>query len=246
MSCWHFRLQGKILPYLDGELAPPQVSRLERHLLDCQWCRERLLRLRAASQFARQLPRVAPWGDADSDFEALTARAAGRRPRARIKRSWGVPIRLGALVTPRVVTALVALVVLQSALLIESNRGVLFGQRTSVTVRAGALDLGDFRALRVSDIRANTQPEVVTQGYVSDVHTDREEGTVAFKLAEDRQGAGPFVVCEIIAPINVAAPAKGSYVRVYGVTRYDGQSDRRWYEINPVLQIKSVNDPRKQ
>ena len=49
-----------------------------------------------------------------------------------------------------------------------------------------------------------------------------------------------IVVCEMIAPLEIAAPAVGSHVRVYGVSRFDSQRDREWYEIHPVLRVDQL------
>jgi hypothetical protein len=64
---------------------------------------------------------------------------------------------------------------------------------------------------------------------------------VAFKLVESRGASQPFVVCEIVSPIRIEAPRVGSHVRVYGVARYDAQSDRNWYEVNPIFEIATLN-----
>ncbi len=156
----------------------------------------------------------------------------GRHRWARLWENW-----LYALTTPRVVQGLTALVLVLSALLVVSNRRVLFGERESVTVKRSAMDFSNFRPLSIPEIRLNTQPHISTEGYVRDLHVDKEEGTVHFKLVEIPQGSGPFVVCEIISPIGISLPREGSRVRVYGVARYDAQPGREWHEVNPVLNI---------
>lgn len=143
--------------------------------------------------------------------------------------------------TPGVVTALAAVIVLQTAVLVVSNRKVLFGERTRVSASPYGVDLSQFRRLKVGDLRLNDQPHVATDGYVEDVHADEEEGTVAFRLVEDRGASEPFVVCEIVSPLRMAAPRPGSHVRVYGIARYDAQSDRKWYEVNPVFDIATLS-----
>jgi len=137
-------------------------------------------------------------------------------------------------------------VVLQLGLLVASNRRLLFGQRGGASAIAGALDLSEFHQLGIRDLKLNTEPHVATQGYVGNVHADEEEGTVAFKLFEDRGGSGPFVVCEIMSPISMPAPREGSYVRVYGVARYDAQTQRNWYEVNPVLNIAPLKPGNRE
>ena len=239
MSCWRFDLKGKLLPYIDGRLEARRVSRLERHLLDCKECREFLLRLRAGQRLAQQLARVPLIEGSVAGFSNLMRQGeVTSKTQQRFRTGWGWSERLA---TPGVVAGLVALVVLQTAVLVVSNRKVLFGERGSVFPRPVALDLKQFHKLTISELRFNSQPHVATEGYVEDVHTDEEEGTVAFKLVESRGASEPFVVCEIESPIQMAAPRQGSHVRVYGVARYDAQADRNWYEVNPVFDIATLS-----
>ena len=239
MSCWRFDLKRRLLPFVEGRLETRRVTSLEQHLLDCEECREFLVRLRAGHSLAQRLARVSP---RDGHLPELSdqVRCGGITSRAshRFRTQWGWSERLA---TPRVVTALAALVMLQTAVLVVSNRGVVFGERTGVAPRPLALDLSQFRRVTISELRSNNQPHVATDGYVEDVHADEEEGTVAFKLVESPGAAKPFVVCEIVSPIEMAAPRQGSHVRVYGVARYDAQSDRKWYEVNPVFDIATLN-----
>ena len=67
-----------------------------------------------------------------------------------------------------------------------------------------------------------------------------EDGDLSFKLVDELGRPGPFIICEIIDPIKLAPPSVGSRVRVYGVSRYDGQMDHNWYEVHPVLNIEVV------
>jgi len=237
MSCWRFDLQKRMLPYLEGRLPEPKRARLERHLLDCESCRALLVRLRAGHQMAQRLASLefesAGTPDFESEIAGLEGAVAEGGTRGIAWRGW-----LERLATPRMVTALSAVVLLQLGLLVVSNRSILLGERsrTSIVV-AGAIDLAEFRQLAIPELKSNTQPHVATDGYVEDVHTDEEEGTVAFKLVQNPQNGSSFVVCEIMSPIRMAPPADGSRVRVYGVERYDAQQDRKWYEVNPVLSI---------
>ena len=237
MTCWHFRLRRKFVPYLEGELQPRDVKRVEEHLLGCTWCRAVLVRLRAGHQMAQELRQFRP--DIEHpQFEAAMAGAGGtsfaRRARSLTWGSW-----LDSLATPRVVEVLTVLVVAQLALLVLSNRSVLFGARHRIAVKPVALNWSEFRQLSIPELKSNTQPHVAAEGFVSDVHTDEEEGTVHFKLAQNPQRPGPFVICEIMSP-QMEVPREGSHVRVYGVARYDAQTDRKWNEINPVLNIATL------
>jgi Putative zinc-finger len=236
MSCWHLGLRKKLLPYLEGGLDPCDVRRVEQHLMDCEWCRGLFVRLRAGHRWAQQLPSLLP----QNEFATMMVTIEGGsnyRPGGRGWLNW-----LDRLTTTRGVAVLAAVVVLQLVLLVASNRRLLFGQRGGSSLAAGALDLSEFHQLGIRDLKLNTEPHVATQGFVRNVHADEEEGTVAFKLFEDRSGSGPFVVCEIMSPISIPAPQEGSYVRVYGVARYDAQTQRNWYEVNPVLNIARLKE----
>ncbi|HUI40990.1 MAG TPA: zf-HC2 domain-containing protein [Terriglobia bacterium] len=239
MTCWRFRLRRKLLPYLEGALEAREVSRVERHLLDCATCRSLLVRLRSGHHLAQHLAALAPEEGPAAGFAAVMQAVERGAPahglRGPVWQGW-----LDRLSSPRAVPALAGLVVLQLGLLVASNHGLLFGNRASASLQANALDLADFRPLSLDQLRSNTQPHVMTEGYVEDVHTDEEEGTVAFKLVEHPDRTGSFVVCEIMSPIRLAPPRDGSHVRVYGVSRYDAQTDRKWYELNPVLNIASL------
>jgi hypothetical protein len=237
MSCWRFYLRRKFVPYLEGSLPPREAKRLEKHILDCDRCRAMFARLRTGHQLAQQLRHFNPEGaHGTPEFEAMMADmgeiVTGRHRWARVWENW-----LYALTTPRVVQGLTALVLVLSALLVVSNRRVLFGERESVAVKRSAMDFSNFHPLSIPEIRLNTQPHISTEGYVRDLHVDKEEGTVHFKLVEIPQGSGPFVVCEIISSIGMSLPREGSRVRVYGVARYDAQPGREWHEVNPVLNI---------
>jgi hypothetical protein len=237
MSCRRFYLRRKFMPYLEGELTPHKAKRLEKHLLDCEWCRAKFVRLRAGHHLAQQLHYLRPDGaHRPPEFETMMAdfgeTATGRRKWTRVWESW-----LDALTTPRAAQVLTVLVLVQLALLVVSNRRVLFGERMSVTAKPSALDFSDFHHLSIPELKSNTKPRIATEGYVRDVYADKEEGTLHFKLVENPQGSEPFVVCEIINSIEMTVPRKGSRVRVYGVARFDGQTDRMWYEVNPVLNI---------
>jgi hypothetical protein len=234
MFCRHFLLRRQFVPYLEGALGPESVKRIERHLLDCELCRDLFVRLRAGHHMAQCLGRLVPVHGQSPEFGALMAAATAPRP------AWtsGWQDWAERLANPRAVTALAGLVIVQLALLVVSNRGVLLGKRSGVVVSSGTLDLAEFRQLSIPDLKFNTQPHVATDGYVYDVHTDAEEGTVAFKLAENPGASKQFVVCEIMT--RMAAPREGEHVRVYGVARYDAQTDRKWYEVNPVLNIAAL------
>ncbi len=223
MTCWRFRLRRRLLPYVEGSLDVRATEKVEMHLLDCAHCRALVVRLRAAHAFAQQLTLLAV------DVEGAPSTASGPdvnswRPETRTTDFSHFGRRSAAAILAG--TAVVA-----GAFWIQSVRG-----RRNLAPHA-AIDPGSFPTVSIGDLKNNARPRVSTEGYVSDVHLDREEGTLAFKLAE-RPGAGePFVVCEISSPVALEPPISGSYVRVYGVERYDGQPGRHWYEVNPVFEV---------
>ena len=233
MNCWRFDVRRRFVPYLEGTLSPRAAKRLEQHLRRCDDCRVLLARLRTGHRFAQQLRRFRP--DDAPGFEGLAANAVrtagGRRRWARAWERW-----FDMLTTPRLVRVLTAIILAQLALLIVLNRGILFGGG-AVRAKMIAPDFSDFRPINIAELRTNTRPHIATEGYVRDVRVDDEEKTLHFKLAQIPQGPGPFVVCEIMRPSGISVPREGSWVRVYGVARYDAQKGREWNEVNPVLNI---------
>jgi hypothetical protein len=114
-------------------------------------------------------------------------------------------------------------------------------QERNGSLVAESLDLSEFQTVNIADIEQNQKPHVVAEGYVSEVRVNDEDGDLRFKLVDDLGHPGPFIVCEIIDPIRLKVPSVGSRVRVYGVSRYDGQADHNWYEVHPVLNIEVVH-----
>ena len=236
--------------YADGELPRRIADRIENHLVDCGECRGVLLRLRAGQRFAGQVPRQLADPDQWSAIEALIE-AGGHKhhePRGVRFEPRGVrfePPRVrfagsrrpawAWLLTVLLVLVSLSLLIITAILKRQSHNDA--GAAAAVT---GALDLNEFHAVSISDIAQSTEPHVVTEGYVSDVRIDNEDGDLIFKLVDDVKRPQPFIVCEIIDPIKVAPPAVGSRVRVYGVSRYDGKEDHQWYEVHPVLDIEVV------
>lgn len=104
------------------------------------------------------------------------------------------------------------------------------------------MDGNEFHEVSIAAIDDRSEPHVVVEGYVAEVRFNSEENDLSFKLVENLKQTGPFIVCEIIGPIKLSLPPVGSRVRVYGVSRYDGQPDHRWYEVHPVTKIEMVNE----
>jgi hypothetical protein len=136
-----------------------------------------------------------------------------------------------------------ALAVFAFALIILSAVLLWTGQTPrphEVTPLVRAFDGSNFRPVLISDIAKNTAPHVVAEGFVTEVKIDRDDGNYMFKLVENIREQEPFIICEIITPINIEPPIVGSRVRVYGVSRYDAEEGRQWHEVHPVLNIETV------
>jgi hypothetical protein len=115
-------------------------------------------------------------------------------------------------------------------------------KQVDAPIAATTFDASGFRPVSISNIQNNTEPHVVAEGYVTEVRIDEEDGDLMFKLVEDVSQPQPFIVCEIISPINLAPPVVGSRVKVYGVSRYDDAEGRQWHEVHPVLALEKVHD----
>ncbi|MHB8095709.1 MAG: anti-sigma factor [Candidatus Aminicenantales bacterium] len=227
------------MPYLEGRVPSGAAGRLEKHLGDCASCRTAFARVRDGHRFALRLSLPGAPGTPEAPaFESLKPgdRDAGRGRWARTWARW-----FDARATPRLVHVIAALFVAQLTILAVLNRGVFFKESGSASLTPVAMDLDRFRPLSILEFHTNTAPHVTTEGYVRDVRLDAEEKTLHFNLVQIPQGSGPFVVCEILSPGEIAVPREGSRVRVYGVARYDAQTGREYHEVNPVLNIAVLN-----
>jgi Putative zinc-finger len=78
----------RLSAYLDGELAPEELARVESHVGDCPACARRLEELAAVDDAARRLPVVVPRGY----FESLPARVRRHLEQRASPRRWRVPV----------------------------------------------------------------------------------------------------------------------------------------------------------
>ena len=227
MKCFRFDVRRDFLRYLDGGLDSNAVKRVESHLIDCGPCRTRLARLRNGHRLALEMPRFTPVRDPWDSIEAaiegrLEVESRGARWRELVFKPG---FALGA----------IGVLALIAAFLVTIYRPAPDGEGL-----IAELDLSDFHTVSIADIEQNQKPHVMTEGYVAEVRVDERDGDLRFKLVDDLGRPGPFIVCEIIDPIKLKAPPVGSRVRVYGVSRYDGQDNHNWYEVHPVLNIEVV------
>ena len=234
MMCVRFDLWKTYSRYLDGELDRAAVTTVEGHLLDCNDCRARVARLRDGQRLARQLPRLTPPQDG---WEALAAALEEEAVEtATARQPAGGAAWQQTLTSPYFAVAILglALMVLSAALLWQGPRPA------EAIPLVSTFDGSGFRPVSISEIGKNTAPHVVAEGYVAEVKVDANDGDYMFKLVEDVRRAEPFIICEIISPINLEPPVVGSRVRVYGVSRFDAEEGRGWHEVHPVLNIETV------
>lgn len=232
MRCLRIDLRRSFSLYVTGELEAGAVKRVEDHLLDCGSCRTRVARLRNGHRLAQEMPRFTPPRDPWSAIEAaIEARPA---PNDRRGVSWR-----GLVLKPGFALGVIGVAALIAAVLVASDRRSTREEPAGQLI-ADALDLSEFQTVSIAGIEQNQKPHVMAEGFVSEVRVDDEDGDLRFKLVDELGRPGPFIVCEIIDPIKLKAPSVGSRVRVYGVSRYDGQANHNWYEVHPVLNIEVV------
>ena len=247
MKCWRIDIHRRFSLYLSGELPPDRVQRVEDPLLDCGTCRDRLAHLRLGHRLAMQMPRVTPARDPWDAIEAAIDREAASGAREKLlapgasslgplAAAWRKRLLNPAFALGLIAIVMTVLLVVQSR---PANRYAAPEQEIGLATFE-AIDRGEFHAVSISDIERNNKPHIVAEGYVSEVRVNDEDGDLSFKLVDSLQSEGPFIVCEIIDPIKLAPPPVGSRVRVYGVSRYDGQDNHNWYEVHPVLNIEVV------
>ena len=234
MRCWRMDLRRSFAKYLNGELEPSAVRRIEDHLLDCGWCRTRLAHLRNGHRLAQEMPRFTPQRDRWNAIEAAIDSGQPATTKKTVFAGWR-----DVLLTPAFAFSVIGVAALAASVFVASGRRAA-GEGRAGTLVAEALDLSEFHTVNIADIEQNNKPHVVAEGYVSELRVNDEDGDLSFKLVDDLGRPGPFIVCEIIDRIKLTPPAVGSRVRVYGVSRYDGQTDHNWYEVHPVLNIEVV------
>jgi hypothetical protein len=229
-------LRRKFLLSLENRIPSATAKRLELHFARCRSCGDLYARIQAGDRIGREFARLGPdLVPPPPEFEAVRAKiipnpeAADRAVRFRMN-----PLR--ALATPLGAGILVVLVLIQTALLVLSNRKTLF-PGIDPGISAGARAYAGFHPLRIPEFPSNTKTNVFTEGFVRQVYYDEEEKTIHLILVERAQNSEPFVICEIRRPGGMTIPREGTRVRVYGTARFDAQPGREWHEVNPVLDV---------
>lgn len=221
MICWRIDLQRKMPQYVQGNLSSEAILAVEGHLAECEHCRARLAAVHAGDSLARQMKPSSAGKDSWKSIESRI-RAEKTDPRHGEKYLLKTFVTLAA-----GVLALFVLFLLREAL----------PQRTNVR----HFNREAFREVPLNRFDANAEPHVSTEGYVSDVQVDEEDGDLMFKLVDNLSRPNHFVICEIIPNMKLRMPSAGSRIRVYGVSRFDRQPEHRWYEVHPVLNIEPAD-----
>ncbi len=221
MKCYRLDLRRKYSRYIHGLLSLSSAKRVEMHLATCDECRNRLEHLKAAERLISELPAVVPSRNLWLGIEAALHQDDRVHPFVPLWKKVAVLVAFG----------------LTSGVLGAMTYGKLADRNFNSTVR-----LEEFSRVPIERISSNTEPHIVTEGYVSEVRMNGEDGDRVFKLVGDLHRSSPFVICELIDPLNLPAPPVGSRVRVYGVSRYDNKSDHEWHEVHPVLNIEILKN----
>lgn len=218
MKCLRIDVSRKLLPYLHGVLSASDAKKIEKHLSRCSSCKAKANRLLEGDAFARLVPSVSSKENGWSKLEGAISRE--QFPTTRVSR--------------KLVRAFAAITVLSMTAFFGWRIG-RFSANTPFNFESG-----EYRSVAIHEMPSNTEPHVVTEGYISEVRFDHEDGDLLFKLVENLEKPSPFVICEIIPPSNLDVPAVGKKVRVYGVSRYDAKEDHQWYEVHPVVGIEKL------
>jgi hypothetical protein len=218
MRCLRIGFSKQLIQYLHGTLNPIDTAKVEDHISYCKSCNLKLSRLMEGDALAKQIPSIQSkqegWSklqDAITNHQPVNTKTTFVRSRAAIA---------------TVVLAVVSIFLWQAARI--------------TSPRFSSFSPEEFRQVTISEMPANTEPHVVTEGYISEVRVDGEDGDLVFKLVENLEQPSPFVICEIIPPFRLKSPQVGNRVRVYGVSRFDPKENHQWYEVHPVMEIENV------
>jgi len=215
MKCWRIDIWTKLSRYENRTLSAPQARRLESHFLRCNDCKDRLARLRKGQAWAKSIPSVTPARDLWPFIQqALLSKSDARSPSSR---AWAW-----------VAASVLCLCVFSIFFFWKQHQET----RTEEVTR--------YREVEIAEMPQNTDPHIVTEGFVSEVRVDSEDGDTRFRLVENPARREPFVICEIIGPYKLQPPPIGSRVRVFGVSRFDSKENHQWFEVHPVFKIQTI------
>lgn len=215
MKCWRIDIWTKLSAYENRTLPAPQARRLESHFLRCNDCKDRLARLRKGQAWAKSIPSATLARDLWPIIEQTLlskSDARGQFPRAWVWMAAGV----------------LSLCVF----------GIFFFWKQHQETRTE--EILRYQQVDIAEMAQNTAPHIVTEGFVSEVRIDSEDGDTLFRLVENPTRHEPFVICEIISPHKLQPPPIGSRVRVFGVSRFDSKENHQWFEVHPVFKIQTI------
>lgn len=233
MNALCYLYKTDLVSYLDGELSESKAQKMEEHLASCGRCRDRFVRLRAARSFVKKLPDREPVNDLWPALE-MSLNAPKSPVRSRLGLFAGHIRRPAA---ASVIIGIIGILMMGSSIIIATVRSDR-SQPTEPAASSVAIDTENFRRVSIDQLKSNNEPHIMAEGYVTDISVDKEDGDMTFRLVSDPRKPDSFVVCEIMDTIKIKMPAVGSRVRVYGVSRFDGQDGHNWYEVHPVLGIE--------
>jgi len=222
MICYRIDLHRKFIHYMHGLLPPDQQKKLEDHLSKCAWCKKRIRQLQSLEGILVELPEQKPASD----------------PWPNIEKRLGLTVRFSRAAIWQKAAAVAAFALI-SGLIGAVIYGKLLGHEN---FWKASFRSDEFKPVSINRMAETTEPHVVTEGYVTEARIEEDDGDRVFKLVEHLNSSGPFVICEVIEPLDVPIPPIGSRVRVYGVSRFDAKSDHNWHEVHPVLNIEILNN----
>ena len=138
MSC--NRMEGQILPYVDGRLKAGEMKEMEAHLKTCAACELRVNEFRAVTGLLDELPQIEPSGAFDMRVRARVAAEP-------VKQSWW------SVFAPSPRVALAASMLLLATVWIGSKPSDTLNGPNSVTDEAQVV--GDLPVLENYDVLSN-------------------------------------------------------------------------------------------
>jgi hypothetical protein len=197
-----------------------EAQKVEQHVSNCKHCSAKLNRLLEGDALAKLIPAIPSKEDGWGKLQTAIAAEKVSAP----TKSTSTLLRAGV------------------AILIISVTGLLFWYISEISSNPlSGFSADEYREVSISEMPANTEPHIVTEGYISEIRVDHLEGDLVFKLVESMDQPSPFVICEIIPPFRLDPPQVGNRVRVYGVSRFDPKENHQWYEVHPVMSIEEVD-----
>ncbi len=219
MRCFRIGYSKKLMQYIHDSLSPRETQNVEQHVSQCNSCNTKLKQLMEGNSLAKLIPVIQTQQDGWTKLQEAISNnqdAVNSKPSSMVLR------------------ASVAIVFLSVVSFFLWRAAEMSSDKIS------GLEAYRYREVTIRKMPENTEPHVVTEGYISEVRVDHHDGDLVFKLVESLESPTPFVICEIIPPFRLDKPEVGNKVRVYGVSRFDPKENHQWYEVHPVMGIEKV------